>query len=420
MVHAIAARAGVALVDTLGHPGPSHRGGERVPGYLGTLGLYGYHQRSYAFLHPGGKLAPRAEQCVFFLKSKVGQRATNFTPFRRSGAADGPAHATRRSPSRRRRRPGARDGREGLPPAGDRGGSTSTPEDPALARGGDPHGVPTGEDLAEPDAEASPMTPNYFFRELGALVRSALIEEDGYAYTGVYDVGRSRRLGGARRAPHGGGLQRLVRPRALDGGRAGGDRDAGRPRSRGTSSPSVGDGGRIDHRRSPAPPARERARAPVARRQEHHLVFYFSNGTFSGIRTVLASGSRRGGSGRQMRARRPDRARRGARGGPAARRPAHVARDASSPARCARRCSPAAGAGSTCLTVLLGHNSDDDGFSFVDDGLAARGLGRGEDDRGGSADGQAEGRAASATSRRATTICRGACASSGAASSTSR
>src|SRR5262249_9087634 len=85
LVHAIAARAGVALVDTLGHPGPSHHDGRRIPSYLGTLGLYGFHDRTYAYRHEDGKLRPRTDQCVFFLKSKVGQRATNFTPFRRSG-----------------------------------------------------------------------------------------------------------------------------------------------------------------------------------------------------------------------------------------------------------------------------------------------------------------------------------------------
>src|SRR6185436_586292 len=34
-----------------------------------------------------------------------------------------------------------------------------------------------------------PMSPNYFFRELGALF-DRMIVEDGYTYTGVYDVGR--------------------------------------------------------------------------------------------------------------------------------------------------------------------------------------------------------------------------------------
>lgn len=190
LVYTIAGRAGIALADSLVHPGSvasCHRG-ERIRNYLGTLAMYGFSRRIHAFLHKGDELNSPDEQCVFFLKSKLDQAATPFSegkikrqlrvvqvnrqarhisPFTDIALVMPVADFLRQvmarlnvAPEVLRHRQAKLDTLERLPEA--------VPVDR----------IPT-----------SPMTPNYFFQCLGELV-TALIEQQDYRYLGVYDVGR--------------------------------------------------------------------------------------------------------------------------------------------------------------------------------------------------------------------------------------
>lgn len=355
LVHEIADRAGVAFVDTLGHPAASHEGGRRLPSYLGTLGLYGFNQRSYAFLHEaGGKLAPRAEQCVFFLKSKVGQRATNFTPARRTGLrmiqvthrADHVAPDVELSL--------VMDAKVFLRAVRD-----GLAVDPEVKR----HREAAIEASASQQAgdlasriPSLPMSPNYFFRELGALFES-MIERDGYTYTGVYDVGRSS-VSATRSVP------RTARGWSGWYGRAlMGDAPAALPilavTEPGNLVAFVGDGAKSIVA-DPIPPLLDNALAYPARFDKNITLFYFSNGTFSGIRTYRERLSSKWG-GRQMRTidlLAPEGEHRFG--------PLVVAQRAitSFDGASLREALLARGR-LNVFTVLLGHNNDDDGFSFV-------------------------------------------------------
>jgi thiamine pyrophosphate-dependent acetolactate synthase large subunit-like protein len=353
LVHQIAERAGIALVDTLGHPHPSHRNGRRVPHYLGTLGLYGFNQRSYAFLHSGGKLNARAEQCIFFLKSKVGGRATNFTPFRRSGLrmiqltnrADHVAPDVELAL--------VMDGKDFLRRT--LAGLDVDPEVKRFREAAIEAAAPPGVDLAS-RIPSIPMSPNYFLRELGTLVER-MIEEDGYTYTGVYDVGRCS-VSATRAVP------RTTRGYSGWYGRAlMGDAPAALPTMAVTEPGNVlafvGDGARSIVA-DPIPPLLDNALAHPSRFDKNVTLFYFSNGTFSGIRTYRERLSGKWG-GRQMRTidlMAPDSEHTF---GPL--RVVRKAITAFDPA--AMREALLARGRLNVFTVLLGHNNDDDGFTFV-------------------------------------------------------
>jgi thiamine pyrophosphate-dependent acetolactate synthase large subunit-like protein len=357
LVHEIAARAGVALVDTLGHPHPTHRAGQPVRSYLGTLGLYGFNQRAHAFLHDAtGKLHPRTEQCIFFLKSKVGGRATNFTPGRRSGlrmvqlthradhvAADVELALVMDAKDFLRR---VRDGLD---------------VDPEVLR----HREAAIDAAAPPGLDVTsrlpslPMSPNYFFRELGALVER-MIAEDGYAYTGVYDVGRSS-VSATRAVP------RTARGFSGWYGRAlMGDAPASLP-TLAITEPGhllafIGDGGKSIVA-DPLPFLLDNALAYPERFDKNVTVFYLSNGTYSGIRTYRERLASRWG-GRQVRTfdlLSPDAERRFG-------SVEVVHRTVSAFDAAALREALLARRRINVVTVLLGHNADDDGFSFVSAG----------------------------------------------------
>lgn len=289
LVHELATRAGLALVDTLGHPGPSHQGGRRVPGYLGTLGLYGFNDRTYAYLHEGNKLRPRDEQCVFFLKSKVGQRATNFTPFRRSGLRMVQITHNARHVAPDVEVPIVTEAKTFL-----RRALAQLDVDPAIVRWREEAiraATPSGDDLAC-RVPSVPMTPNYFFHQLGELVER-MIAEDGYGYTGVYDVGRSS-VSATRAIPR--------TSRGFSGwyGRAlMGDAPAALPAlailEPGNLVAFVGDGGRSIIA-DPLPHLIENALAHPSRVDKNITVFYFSNGTFWGS-VPTGSALRRDGGG---------------------------------------------------------------------------------------------------------------------------
>jgi thiamine pyrophosphate-dependent acetolactate synthase large subunit-like protein len=353
LAHTLAVRAGIAIVDALGHPAATHRDGRRVPNHLGTLGLYGFNQRSYAFLHPGGKLDTRAAQAILFLKSKVGQRATNFTPFRRAGLrmiqvtnrADHAAPDVELALVM-----DARDFLEKMIAKLDVDPEVLRLREAAIAAAAAPP-----PDLAS-RVPSLPMSPNYFFRELGALFER-MIAEDGYDYTGVYDVGRCS-VSATRSVPR--------TRRGFSGwyGRAlMGDAPAALPTlaitEPGNVVAFVGDGGRSIIA-DPIPHVIENALAYPARADKNVTVFYFSNGTFSGIRTYRERLAAKWG-GRQMRTvdlMEPD------------------GDQSFGPITLSRRTLTSFDGASlrelllarrrlNVITVVLGHNNDDDGFSFV-------------------------------------------------------
>ncbi|GAA3155488.1 hypothetical protein GCM10010521_49210 [Streptomyces rameus] len=189
LVHEIAADGGIGLADSLTRPGTvaRYRDGAVVPEYLGTLGLYGYSDRVHAFLHRDGRLRPRDEQCLFFVKSRITEAATPFSPralqrsLRIVQVSDEAAHLAPFTdhPVRAEAAHFLRAVRDRLAvPA-----ELLAARRRALAEAADSasdvvHGLPV-----------QPMSLNYFYHRLGEVL-DGLITADGYTYTGVYDVGR--------------------------------------------------------------------------------------------------------------------------------------------------------------------------------------------------------------------------------------
>ncbi len=189
LVHEIAAAGGIGLADSLTRPGSvsRHSDGRTVPEYLGTLGLYGYSARVHAFLHHEGRPRPRDEQCLFFVKSRIAEAATPFSPraLRRSLRIVQVTHeAAHLAPFADHHVHADALGflsavRERLDVAPELLAARRR----ALAETADSasdvlHGLPV-----------RPMSLNYFHHRL-ARVLDELIGRHDYTYTGVYDVGR--------------------------------------------------------------------------------------------------------------------------------------------------------------------------------------------------------------------------------------
>jgi thiamine pyrophosphate-dependent acetolactate synthase large subunit-like protein len=185
----IAQRAGIALVDSLTHPGsvPKFYKGKLNRNYLGTLAAYGYNSRVYCYLHYNGKINPVSEQCLFFLKNKLTQVATPFSAGRLnrklkivqlthndrhiSPFTNYPLVLNYRaflqyvdkhldiSPKTRARRYQAMDA------------VVDTPSD-VMSK-----------------LPKMPMSPNYFFARFNQVIERLIVQND-FDYTGVYDVGR--------------------------------------------------------------------------------------------------------------------------------------------------------------------------------------------------------------------------------------
>ena len=365
MILAIAERAGIALVDTLGHPGPTHRGGQPIANHLGLLGLYGYNQRSYAFLHDAaGRMRPKNEHCVFLLKSRASERATLFTPARREAVrmvqvTDRADHVA----------PDVEFAVVGRLEPFLRRVLARLDVDPQLLAERRAAIAATANVGHDPQNRipSVPMTNNYFFSELGALVGKMIA--DGYSYTAVFDVGRSS-VSAARAVPRTGFGYAGWYGRALMG-----DAPASLPILAITEPNDVvafvGDGGRSIVA-DPIPAIVDNALAHPERFKDRSVtIFYFSNGTYSGIRSYRERLSARWG-GRQMRtvdfvdpeidqsvgALRIVRRR-------------VVSFDGAS-----LRETLLARGRLNVVTVFLGHNNDDDGFTFV-----TAGWRRGDSDR---------------------------------------
>lgn len=190
LVYAIAERAGIALADSLVHPGsvaPYHRG-RRIRNYLGTLAMYGFGRRVYAFLHEGDELNLPDEQCIFFLKSKLDQAATPFS----EGRIKRQLRVVQVNRQARHISPFT-DIALVMPLAAflkQMLARLSVAPDVLRLRQAKLEAVGClSEAVAVDLIPTSPMTPNYFFHRLGEQV-STLIEHHDYRYLGVYDVGR--------------------------------------------------------------------------------------------------------------------------------------------------------------------------------------------------------------------------------------
>ncbi|TBV16651.1 decarboxylase [Stutzerimonas kirkiae] len=185
----MAEKAGIALADSIIHPGsvPAFHEGRPVENYLGPLSMYGFNRAVHEFLEMQDDDAQGAPW-LFFLKGKVEQSATPYSEgklkrnFRIAQVNRNQAHLspfTRLALDLR-----LADFLDYLEPR-------LRVDDALLQRRRArlerlrklPAALPS--DLIE----TLPMTPNYFFQRLGTLVAD-LIETRGYRYTGVYDVGR--------------------------------------------------------------------------------------------------------------------------------------------------------------------------------------------------------------------------------------
>ncbi|MDW6092922.1 biosynthesis protein PigD [Vibrio rhizosphaerae] len=189
LIHEIADEAGIALVDSLAHPGtaPKYYQGKLNPHYLGTLAIYGYSPRVYNFMHTNDKINPLHEQSLFMIKSRVAQITTPFS----DGRLENKVHLVQLTHDERHLSPYAnlhlhmdcltflkavkanlnvsdslREKRQALIRA-----YLDSPSD-VVSR------LPT-----------LPMSPNYFFSQLNRVIED-LITTQSYDYTGVYDVGR--------------------------------------------------------------------------------------------------------------------------------------------------------------------------------------------------------------------------------------
>lgn len=189
-MHALAERGAIGLADSITQPGsigPYHQG-RPVAEYLGPLSLYGFSRRVYRFVHTEHELNGPQEHCVFFLKGKVDQASTPFSEgkLKRQLRVVQVNHEPRH-----------------LSPFTDlaldvpldvfldhiEGGLQVEPQILQLRRDKLQAMARSSESVAADHIETLPMTSNYFFQRLGQLVRE-LIEQQGYRYTGVYDVGR--------------------------------------------------------------------------------------------------------------------------------------------------------------------------------------------------------------------------------------
>ncbi|WP_285644835.1 decarboxylase [Pseudomonas sp. NBRC 100443] len=185
----LAEKAGIALVDSIIHPGsvPAFRDGVPVPNYLGPLSMYGFNRAVYEFLEAQSS-DEEGMPWLFFLKGKVEQSATPYSEgklkrnFRIGQVNCNKAHLSPFTLLGLDVR--LADFLNYLEP---RLNVADAVLRQRRARLEQLRKLPA----AQPSdlIETMPMTPNYFFHQLGQLVVD-LIESQGYRYTGIYDVGR--------------------------------------------------------------------------------------------------------------------------------------------------------------------------------------------------------------------------------------
>ncbi|WP_254925168.1 hypothetical protein [Serratia marcescens] len=189
LIHDIADAAGIALVDSLAHPGsaPKYYQGRRNPHYLGTLAIYGYSPRVYNFLHTNDKLNAMSEQSLFMIKSRVAQITTPFS----DGRLERKVHLVQLTHDERHLSPYADLHLHMNCLAFLRTVKAHLDVDPALR---ERRRALIAAYLDSPSDVVSqlpslPMSANYFFCQLNRVIEE-LIETEGFDFTGVYDVGR--------------------------------------------------------------------------------------------------------------------------------------------------------------------------------------------------------------------------------------
>ncbi|MEU3597686.1 hypothetical protein ABZ714_02960 [Streptomyces sp. NPDC006798] len=189
LVHEIARKAGIALADSLTRPGSvaRYRDGAVVPEYLGTLGVYGFSARVHDYLHDNGRLRARDQQSLLFLKSRIAEAATPFSPrvlkrsLRIAQVTREPEHIAPYTDL-----PVRADALDFLTAVRER-----LDVDPGVLdrRTSALTGARESASDALHELPVLPMSANYFFARLGGVLER-LITEESYTYTGVYDVGR--------------------------------------------------------------------------------------------------------------------------------------------------------------------------------------------------------------------------------------
>lgn len=189
LVHEIAEQAGIALVDTLAHPGsvPKYYQGKRNPHFLGTLAIYGYTPKVYHFFHTNDKLNELSEQSLFMIKSRVAQVATPFSDAR----LERKVHVIQVTHNERHLSPYAdvqvnMNCLAFLQAIKD---NLNVSDELKAKRVANIHSYVDSQSDVISKLPTLPMSPNYFFSQLNGVVES-LIEQEGFDYTGVYDVGR--------------------------------------------------------------------------------------------------------------------------------------------------------------------------------------------------------------------------------------
>jgi 3-acetyloctanal synthase len=189
LLHALAAKAGIALADSVTQPGTVSRyhRGAIVDEYLGALSMYGYSTRVYQYLYSGMTLRKPAEQSLMFIGSPIPEIDTPFSdsalawlepiqiisgkidlaPFTRLSAVGDVEGILRALLARLDVDPGVLALRRAAI------ASTTDSVDDVIGL-----------------LPVLPMTVNYFIRRLRGVL-DGLIREQDYRYTGVYDIGRA-------------------------------------------------------------------------------------------------------------------------------------------------------------------------------------------------------------------------------------
>lgn len=185
----LTAKAGIGLVDSIIHPGsvPAYRKGEPVQNYLGTLSMYGFNRATYEFLETPPQQG-EGKPWLFFLNSRIEQSATPYSAIklkRNFNVVQVTRDASHLSPfTHLALDMGLTDFLDYLEPRLDVDPEVLPSRLALLER---LRGLPAA--LPSESIETMPMTPNYFFTQLSELLTD-LIQQQGYRYTGVYDVGR--------------------------------------------------------------------------------------------------------------------------------------------------------------------------------------------------------------------------------------
>jgi len=189
LCYRIARTAGVALTDSLTRPGSvaPYQDGQRVPEYLGTLGMYGTSARVHDYLHRDGRLRSRREQALLFLKSRIPESATPFAP----RALERSLHITQVTTDPAHAAPFADQlvlgsAREFLREVANR--VSPAAEVLALRRAALAEAADSPSDLLH-QLPLMPMSANYFLHRLAGVL-DELITDQNYTYTGLFDVGR--------------------------------------------------------------------------------------------------------------------------------------------------------------------------------------------------------------------------------------